>query len=107
MVSRLAPGPAFAVPSGAEVWVESGSQPGDGDEGLFAGVGGIGDVSALRDGGTPSITTDASGTTSSNDPTVTLRKTGAWVRLPIGAGSWQLYTDDMAPSFLVTVIACR
>ena len=104
-LSRLALSQPFDVPPATTPWVSTTNRPDP--EQLFGGVGGIVDISVSAAGTAPRITTDPQGSSHSHDPTVDLRKTGAWYRLPVVSGSWQVYTVDLGASSVdVSVIAC-
>lgn len=104
-LSRLAPSQVFVVPPGTRPWVSTSDRPDP--EQLFAGIGGVIDVSVTPAGATPHTATDDNGRTRSDDPTVDLRTTGSWYRLPVANGAWQIYTVDLgATDVQVRVIAC-
>lgn len=95
------PGPAFATSPGAPTWIVTHDRPDP--EGLFAGVGGIATVSAVA-AGSLAVRTSISPSDLAGKPTITLH-TGRWVRLPVGAGDWQLVTPTLGTTALSVVVA--
>lgn len=105
VLSRLTPSTAFVVPRRTEPWISTSYKPDP--EQLFGGLGGVVDISVAPAGAAPRTTTDDRGRTRTEDPTIDLRKTGAWYRLPVPSGSWRVYTVDLGANAVpVTVIAC-
>lgn len=104
-LARLAPSPDFVVPRGANPWISTSYKPDP--EQLFGGLGGVVDISVIPADAVPRTTTDDRGRTRTEDPTIDLRKTGAWYRLPVASGSWRVYTVDLGANGVhVTVLAC-
>lgn len=104
-LDRLAPSPAFAVGARVRVWAATTVSAGGGV--LFGGSTGIATLSVIRDGARPVVRVDAEGVSHSADPSVVLRQPRRWVRLPVGAGTWRLYSADLGvPQLPITAVAC-
>lgn len=104
-LDRLTPSPAFSVGAGSRVWAATTATASG--RVLFGGSSGIATLSVIRDGATPAVRVDAEGVSRSSDPSVVLREPRRWVRLPVSAGTWRVYSADLGvPQLPVTAVAC-
>lgn len=104
-LQRLKPSDVFYVPAGRTIWMSTTARR-DG-EGLFGDVGSVAVVSLFTDGTSPRITTDAQDFLRSADITVSLDRSNEWVRVPVGAGRWRIYTTGLGVTALpVAIVAC-
>ena len=104
-LDRLAPSPAFVVGTRVKVWAATTAS--SAGTVLFGGASGIATLSVIRDGSQPAVRVDADGVSHSSDPSVVLRQARRWVRLPVSAGTWRVYSADLSvPQLPITAVAC-
>ena len=104
-LDRLAPSPAFVVGQRVRVWAATTASSSGGV--LFGGSTGIATLSVVRDGAPPTVRVGADGVSHSTDPSVVLRQPRRWVRLPVRAGTWRVYSADLSvPQLPITAVAC-
>jgi len=95
------PSPAFAVTSGATVWVRVTTLPIDAD-GLFGTVGGVAQLHTVKAASPPQIATE-DGHKVAKDPSVVIKKASQWQQLKLQPGTWRIYS---VTNPAVEVVAC-
>ena len=86
------PSAPFAVEAGKTAWIQVTHRPTT--QTLFALTTDIADVHEIREGAKPKIDTNPNGDATSRDPVTNIHKPLAWQQLPLGKGSWRLYSEE-------------